>query len=194
MMSYICPRCKAVYSVEEYSKDKFCSSCGTFLKKHQESQKRNHIIIGIGENANFWLVPVREADSIKRLIVEGNIWAYGINTPGRQLIKPNDWACFHLSEYGIVAHAKVLTYPEKMRHPKVKDPVQYPWVFSLGNISVYLQDPIKISEKIRRQLDAFKDDDLISKENSIRRWGWFVLNNKNISMQDFNILTNTSLS
>lgn len=193
MMSYICSRCKVAYSVDEYLRNKFCSSCGTFLKKHQESHKRHHIEISIDGNAIFWLVPVREADSIKRLIVEGKIWAYGINTPGRQLVKPNDWACFHLSEYGIVAHAEILTYPKKMRHPKVKDSVQYPWVFSLGNISVYLRDPIKVSEKIRRQLDAFKNDDSVSKTNAIKSWGWFVLNNKKISMHDFKILTNTSV-
>lgn len=178
MMSYICPRCTTVHSVEEYGKDKFCSSCGSFLKAHQEAHKRNHIVINIDENAHFWLVPVREADSIKRLIVDENIWAYGINTTGRQLVKPKDWACFHLSEYGIVAHAKIMTYPKKMRHPKVKNPVQYPWVFSLGNISVYLQDPIKVSEKIRRQLNAFEKDDPVLKDNTIKNWGWFVLNNK----------------
>ncbi len=194
MMSYKCPRCSAVYSVEEYSKDKFCSNCGSFLKKNQEIQKRNHVSISVDENANFWLIPVREADSIKRLIIEGNIWAYGINTPGRLLVKPNDWACFHLSEYGIVAHAEILTLPEKTRHSKVKDPVRYPWVFSLGNISVYLQDPIKISEKLRRQLDAFKNEDSSSKENAIINWGWFVLNNKKITLHDFKYITNTSLS
>jgi len=151
------------------------------------------MMISIEENANYWLIPVREADSIKRLVIEGKIWAYGINTPGRFLIKPKDWTCFHLSKYGIVAHAQIMTHPKKMIHPKVKDPVQYPWVFSLGNISVYLQDPIKVSENIRRQLDAFTKDDPVSKANVIDHWGWFVLNNKQISMHDFKILTDTSV-
>ena len=193
MMSYICPRCATVYSVEEYGGDKFCSDCGSLLQVHHEPQKRNHIVINIDKNVSFWLVPVREADSIKRLIVDGKIWAYGINTTGRQLVKPEDWACFHLSEYGIVANAKILTFPKKIKHPKVRDPVQYPWVFSLGNISVYLQDPIKVSEKIRRQLNAFEKDDPALQDNRIKNWGWFVFNNKQITMHDFNILTNTSV-
>lgn len=166
----------------------FCTKCGTFLQRYQELKTQKITEGDHDEKSNYWLIPVRNADSIQRLIVEETIWAYGINTPGRHSIKPYDWASFYLSRHGIVAHAQVMSYPEKMTHPRVKDPVQYPWVFQLGNISVYLDNPVKISLNIRKQLDAFQMDDPVSTKHAIDNWGWFVQNNKQITLHDFKIL------
>ena len=75
-----------------------------------------------------------------------------------------------------------------MEHPRVNDPEKYNWVFNLGNISVYLENPLKISLAIRKQLDAFQKSDPLSTKNAIDSWGWFVQNNKRISLHDFKIL------
>jgi len=186
-MSYICPRCKTIYSSEEYAKDKFCTKCDTFLKKHQETRIRKITFTKHEEDSNYWIIPVKQAASINRSIVKEKIWAYGIDTPGRNLIKPKDWACFYLSKHGIVAHAEILTYPKKMEHPRVNDPEKYNWVFNLGNISVYLEHPLKISLFIRKQLDAFQKSDPLLTKNAIDSWGLFVQNNKRISLHDFKI-------
>lgn len=187
-MSYICPRCKTTYSSEEYVKDKFCTKCDTFLKKHQQPRIRRITFTKHEENSNYWMIPMTQASSINKSIVKEKIWAYGTNTPGRKLIKPKDWACFYLSKQGIVAHAEILTHPRKMEHPPVNDPEKYNWVFKLGNISVYLENPLKISLSIRKQLDAFKKSDPLSTKIAIDSWGLFVQNNKQISLHDFKIL------
>ena len=111
-MSYICTRCKKIYSSEEYSKDKFCLICGTFLKRYSEPPISKHTCLNYDGSSNYWLIPVRHADSISRLIIQEKIWAYGLNTPGRHSIKPRDWACFYLSKNGIIAHAQIITYPK----------------------------------------------------------------------------------
>lgn len=188
MMSYICIKCKTVYSSEEYAKDKFCSICGKYLERYQEPRIRNITFTTHEEGSNYWLIPVQNKESITRLIVEEQIWAYGIDTPGRYQIKPGDWACFYLSKHGIVAHGQILTKPEKKEHSRVKDPVQYPWIFMLGKISVHLDNPVTVSEKIRKQLDAFKKTDPVSTKSAIDQWGWFVMGNKQISFHDFKIL------
>ena len=87
-----------------------------------------------GKQISYWIVPTAEAEQVQRLIVNAKIWAYGINTPGRYVIKPGDWVCFYLKKHGIVAHARVKTHPKKMKHPQVKDPILYPWVFELNEI------------------------------------------------------------
>lgn len=75
-----------------------------------------------------------------------------------------------------------------MEHPRVNDPEKYNWVFNLGNISVYLEHPLKISLFIRKQLDAFQKSDPLLTKNAIDSWGLFVQNNKRISLHDFKIL------
>lgn len=142
-----------------------------------------------GKRTRYWIVPTTEAEQIQRLIINGNIWAYGINTPGRLTIKPGDWACFYLKKTGVVAHAKVKTHPKKMKHPQVKDQVLYPWVFELNEISVYMDKPIRITKPIREKLDYFQKQDPIDTKNAIRNWGVFVMNNKEITQHDFEIIT-----
>ncbi|MCW4051082.1 MAG: EVE domain-containing protein [Candidatus Bathyarchaeota archaeon] len=143
----------------------------------------------MSRRTRHWLVPTAEAEQIQRLIVKGNIWAYGINTPGRHMIKPGDRACFYLKRQGVVAHATAKTQPRNMKHPQVKDQVLYPWVFELEEISVYIDNPVKITKPIRKKLDYFQKPNLIDTRTAIKNWGVFVMNNKEITKHDFDLIT-----
>ena len=131
---------------------------------------------------NYWLIPFRDPGALQRLIVEEKIWAFGENTPGRKRIQPGDWVCFYSSKKGVVAHGQVASNPTYQKHPKVRDPEKYPWVFNLVNIVVYPESPVRLDENLRRDLDALKNRDTKS------RWGWFVQSNRRVSETDFNKL------
>jgi hypothetical protein len=77
----------------------------------------------------------------------------------------------------------VLTKPEKKPHREVRHPEIYPWVFSLENGQLYLDEPIVIDAAIRNQLDAFRDRD------PNKSWAWFVQATRRISQHDFEILS-----
>ena len=47
-----------------------------------------------GKQKSYWIVPTAEAEQVQRLIINAKIWAYGVNTPGRHMIKPGDWVYF----------------------------------------------------------------------------------------------------
>jgi len=146
------------------------------------------------EEVNYWLTPVRsEPDAtaeqvIETLVGQEKIYAFGERTPGRKHLKPGDWLCFHASGKGVIAHARVLSKPEKKHHPKVRHPDKYPWIFRVGDAKLYLDDPVVIDSEIRAKLEAFKNRDL---EKS---WGWFVQATRRISSHDFKILTRGSLN
>jgi len=131
---------------------------------------------------NYWLIPFKDPGALQRLIVEENIWAFGENTPGRKSVKPGDWACFYLSKRGVVAHGQVSSNPTYLKHPKVRDPEKYPWVFKLINTVFYPESPTRLDVSLRRRLDSFKDRD------PSKRWGWFVQSNRKITEHDFNNL------
>ena len=145
----------------------------------------------IGE-VNYWLTPVRsEAEAIaeqviQTLVGQEQIYAFGERTPGRKHLKPGDWLCFHASGKGVIAHAKVMSRPEKKRHPKVRHPDKYPWVFRVGQAKLYLNNPVFIDAEVRAKLEAFQNRDLN------KSWGWFVQATRRISPNDFNILTRRS--
>ena len=126
----------------------------------------------------------REIDpgALQRLIVEENIWAFGEKTPGRKSVKPGDWVCFYLSKKGVVAHGQVSSNPTYLKHPNVRDPEKYPWVFKLINTVVYPESPTRLDGSLRKRLDSFKDRD------PNKRWGWFVQSNRKITEYDFNNL------
>ena len=142
--------------------------------------------------ANYWLTPVRsEAEAMAELVVQTlvgqeQIYAFGERTPGRKHIKPGDWLCFHASGKGVIAHAKVLSKPEKKHHPKVRHPDKYPWIFEVGEAKLYLNNPVIIDAEIRAKLEAFQNRDLN------KSWGWFVQATRKISANDFSILTRES--
>ena len=134
-------------------------------------------------SVNYWLIPFKDPSALRRLIVEENIWAFGENTPGRKSVKPGDWVCFYLSKSGVVAHGQVSSNPTYLKHPKVRDPEKYPWVFKLINTVVYPEFPTRLDKDMRKRLDSFKDRD------PDKRWGWFVQTNRKITEHDFKNLT-----
>jgi len=152
------------------------------IEKEDEIEISNEVV-------NYWLTPVKAdenrtaEDVIKILVGQEKIYAFGERTPGRKHIKPGDWICFYATTNGIVAHAQVDSYPEKMSHPKVKNPDKYPWVFHLKNTNLYLDKPVILDELLRSKLSAFKNRDLK------RSWAWFVQATSRINKDDFNILT-----
>jgi hypothetical protein len=142
----------------------------------------------IGE-ITYWLTPVRSDEDvtaeecIQTLVEQEKIYAFGDKTPRRKDIKPGDWICFYANTKGVVAHAKVASPPENKEHPKVRDSKKYPWVFSLENPLLYLDNPVVIDAELRKKLDAFQDRD------PNKRWAWYVQATRKISEHDFNILT-----
>lgn len=145
----------------------------------------------VGE-ASYWMTPVRSEvelsaeQVVKTLVEEEQIYAFGERTPGRRHIKSGDWLCFHASGKGVIAHAKILSSPEKKPHPKVSHPEEYPWVFRVGEAELYLNNPIVIDATVRSRLDAFENRD------PNKPWGWFVQATRKISANDFQVLTGHS--
>jgi len=137
----------------------------------------------------YWVTPVRGDEEktpeevIKILIGEEKIYAFGERTPGRRHLKSGDMICFYAVGKGVVAHAEVLSQPEKGSHPSIQQPERYPWLFRLKNENLYLDNPIVIDALLRAQLDAFRERD------ANKSWAWFVQATRKISENDFNVLT-----
>lgn len=141
------------------------------------------------EDVNYWLTPVKpdeeqtSEDIIRKLVEQEKIYAFSEKTPGRKYMKPGDWICFYATANGVVAHAKVASLPERMTHPRVRNPERYCWVFRLDNPQLYLDDPIVLNLDLRTQLDGFRGRDLS------KRWAWYVQATRKITEHDFGILT-----
>jgi len=141
------------------------------------------------EEVAYWLTPVKSDEEqtaeevIETLVGQEHIYAFGERTPGRKHLKPGDWICFYATTRGVVAHAKVVSPPQKKKHPKVRHADMYPWVFRLESIKLYLDQPTVIDSTVRGQLDAFRGRDMD------RSWAWFVQATRRISAHDFGILT-----
>lgn len=143
----------------------------------------------LNEQVNYWLSPVKSdeiesaQDLIQRLVGKEKIYAFGERTPGRKHLKPGDWICFYATGKGAIAHAKVLSRPEKKPHPKVRYSDKYPWTFRVGEAKLYLSNPNILDLDIRSKLDAFEN------RNPNKPWGWFVQATRKISAKDFNLIT-----
>lgn len=143
----------------------------------------------VGIEAQYWLTPVKgdekqtAEDVIRTLVGEGKIYAFGERTPGRRHIKPRDWICFYATGKGVVAEAEVASPPEHKRHPRVRHPNKYPWVFRVKNVRLYLDNPVIIDTTLRGQLDAFQG------KNPNQGWAWFVQATRKICEDDFELLT-----
>ncbi|OYD15633.1 hypothetical protein CH330_05210 [candidate division WOR-3 bacterium JGI_Cruoil_03_51_56] len=141
-----------------------------------------------GESA-FWLTPVRSDekasadDVIRTLVGKHKAYAFGERTPGRRHLKSGDWICFYACTEGVVAHARVVTAPTRGKHPAVRDPEKYPWVFNLDSVSLYLDNPVVIDADLRAKLDGFKERD------PSKFWAWFVQATRQITEHDFKVLT-----
>lgn len=120
---------------------------------------------------------------ISTLVGTHGIYAFGERTPGRSQVQPGDWICFYAAGKGIVAHAQVVSAPEKMVHPSVRHPDQYPWVFRVEHAHLYVDEPIVLDAALRRQLEAFQHRD---EEKS---WAWFVQSTHRVTAHDCTVLT-----
>ena len=137
----------------------------------------------------YWLTPVKSDEEqtseevIQTLVGQERVYAFGERTPGRKHLKPGDWICFYATTKGIVAHAEVVSMPERKPHVRVRHSEKYPWVFRLEGTQLYLDAPIVLDTVVRSQLDAFRDRD------PNKTWAWFVQATRRISARDFSILT-----
>jgi len=136
----------------------------------------------------YWLTPIKSdeertaEEAIQILVGKEQIYVFGERTPGRKRLRPGDWICFYATGKGVIAHAKVISKPEKKRHPKVRDAERYPWLFRLENPQLYLDNPIVLDAGVRSQLNAFQDRD------PNKPWAWFVQTTRSISQHDFKIV------
>lgn len=137
----------------------------------------------------YWLTPVRSdeegtaEDGVHELVVNEGVYAFGERTPGRKHLKPGDWICFYASGKGVIAHAKVISKPEKEPHPSVWQPDLYPWTFRVDSVEYYPENPVVIDVKMRGNLIEFKNRDLT------RPWAWFVQGTRRLVEEDFKLLT-----
>ncbi|MGC8839403.1 MAG: hypothetical protein ACP5UM_13415 [Anaerolineae bacterium] len=120
---------------------------------------------------------------IGRLVGKERVYGFGEKTPGRKHLKPGDWMCFYATGVGVVAHARVATPPRQEHHPAIRHPEDYPWVFQVKDVRLYLDAPVVIDHALRSQLDAFQGRDL---EKS---WAWFVQATRRLTRHDFDLLT-----
>lgn len=136
----------------------------------------------------YWLTSVKSdekgtaEETIKLLVGKEHIYAFGDETPGRKLIKPGDWICFYATGKGVIAHAKVVSRPEKKPHRSVRHPDKYPWTFQLDTVVLYPDRPVIISAEARNSLDAFRGRD------PNKPWAWFVQATHKLTEHDFNLL------
>jgi hypothetical protein len=137
----------------------------------------------------YWISPVRSHDKqpteevIRILIGQERIYAFTERNPTKKRVKPGDWICFYAARKGIVAHARVISNPEFRPNPKVPNSDDYPWVFTLGQVRLYLEDALALDISMRKKLDCFKQLD------TGKMWAWFVHTIHRISQHDFETLT-----
>jgi hypothetical protein len=136
----------------------------------------------------YWLTSVKSdekgtaEDTIKLLVGQEHIYAFGDGTPGRKLIKSGDWICFYATGKGVIAHAKIVSTPEKKPHRLLRHPEKYPWTFQLDNVALYPDAPVVINAEARSSLDAFQGRDPNTP------WAWFVQATHKLTEHDFNLL------
>jgi hypothetical protein len=142
---------------------------------------------------SYWLTPVSDKEGmtpeevIYRLVGEDQVYGYGKRTPGRKDLAPGDQIAFYATGEGVVAHAEVASQPDKKANPgdhlPTPDAEEYPYIFSLRDPALYLEEPVVIDRSLRGELDAFEGRDLS------KAWSWFVQSSREISDHDFEVLT-----
>jgi hypothetical protein len=138
---------------------------------------------------NFWLTPVasdstrKAEETILDLVGREHIYAFGERTPGRTKLKPGDWICFYASGTGVIAHARVKTAPERMSHPKIRQPAKFTHLVKLEKVKLYPDTPIILNLELRSQLAAFQHRD------QHKSWAWFVQGTHQVDQGDFAKLT-----
>ena len=167
--------------------DRVIDLMARLVAQRQVQEETKEEITEVPERS-YWLTPVKSDEEetadecIQHLVGEEKIYAFGERTPGRRHIKPGDYICFYSAGKGVVAHAQIASQPEHKKHPRVRHSERYPWVFSVKNVHLYLENPVVIDAALRSKLDAFKKS-----EN--KAWAWFVQATRKITEHDFKILT-----
>ena len=167
--------------------DQIIDLMARLVAQRQVQEETKEEITEVPERS-YWLTPVKSDEEetadecIQHLVGEEKIYAFGERTPGRRHIKPGDYICFYSAGKGVVAHAQIASQPEHKKHPRVRHSERYPWVFSVKNVHLYLENPVVIDAALRSKLDAFKKS-----EN--KAWAWFVQATRKITEHDFKILT-----
>jgi len=137
----------------------------------------------------FWLTPVKSwedetaEECIEKLVAQGHFYAFGQRTAGRKHMKAGDRIGFYATTKGVVAHATILSAPQKKPRPDGSTSEDYPWVCSLKDARLYLNEPVAVDANLRMQLDAFKERD------PEQGWAWFVQATRKVSPHDFKLLT-----
>ena len=168
--------------------DQIIDLMARLVAQRQVQEETKEEITEVPERS-YWLTPVKSDEDetadecIQHLVGEEKIYAFGERTPGRRHIKPGDYICFYSAGKGVVAHAQIASQPEHKKHPRVRHSERYPWVFSVKNVHLYLENPVVIDAALRSKLDAFK------KSDPNKAWAWFVQATRKITEHDFKILT-----
>ncbi len=138
---------------------------------------------------SYWLVPVggpgtTPEDTVRVLVGEHRMFAFGEKAAGRKHMKPGDRVCFYAARLGIAAHARIKAGPAKELEGRgfLDDPEQSPWIVHLEDVTLY-SEPVVVDATVRSKLDAFRDRD------STKPWSWFVQSNARLSEHDFLKLT-----
>ena len=111
------------------------------------------------------------------------VYAFSERTPGRTKLKPGDGICFYASGTGVIAHATVASAPTKQAHKKVRHTEKYPYVFTLTEPKLYLDNPVVIDAERRAKLKAFEGRD------PQKSWAWLVQGTRALVEGDFEVLT-----
>jgi hypothetical protein len=141
------------------------------------------------ETVAYWLTPVQSwedetaEECIQELVGEKHFYAFGQRTAGRKHMKPGDRIGFYATTKGVVADATISSHPQKTPRPDGLTSEEYPWVCSLKDASLYLNQPVAVDANLRMQLDAFKGRD------PEQGWAWFVQATRKVSPHDFALLT-----
>lgn len=126
---------------------------------------------------DYWIASIKKdkaEETVDILLLRESKFGLGNKSGGNVSVKPNDNICFYISGEGIVAHAVVNSFINK---EKIEGFEAYPNVFKIKDLNI-LKTPIKITEDLRNNLDAFKN-------TSIKNWGWFVTNCHTVSENDY---------
>lgn len=136
-----------------------------------------------------WLTSAKSTDDetaeecIRRLVGNEHYYAFSQRAAGRKHMKPGDRIAFYATANGVVAHATLSSAPERRPRPDGSTDEEYPWVFSLTDAQLYLENPVVIDAALRANLDQFRGRD------PDRNWAYFVQATHKVSPHDFNILT-----
>jgi PLD-like domain len=136
----------------------------------------------------YWLTTLASDDGegeqwLKRSLTKYHYYAFGRENPKHVEVKAGDLICFYAAPNGVVAHATIASRTENRVRPDGKRYKEYPWVCSVTEPCLYLNQPMEIDAALRQKLDAFKDRD---RRNN---WGWFVQVTRELSQHDFMLLT-----